>query len=69
MLNAMYFILALVATGIAVYFTWFYEVSIPGTEYNYTFAIFALTAAIIFTGLWLAGIIHKSTSKSRILFD
>jgi FtsH-binding integral membrane protein len=67
MLNVLYFTLALLATLVTVWYTWFYQVSIPGTQYNYTYAGIALMAAIIFAGLWLAGIVNKEQTKSRII--
>jgi nitrate reductase NapE component len=70
MLNAIYLILALAAVGVAVWQIGFLF-GIPGApaQPDMTIALSALTAAIIFFGLWLAGRVHKEELKSRVMFD
>ncbi len=69
MLNAIYLILALLATGVTFYYTLFYEVSIPGGQYHYTYAGLAFTAGLIFAALWLAGVINKDNSRTRFITE
>ena len=70
MLNAIYLILALAATGVTVWQIGFLF-GIPGTPLkpDLTVTLSALTAAIIFFGLRLAGGISKEESKSRLMLD
>lgn len=67
MLNALYLILALAATCVTVFYTFFYEATVPGGQYHYTYAMIALTAAIIFGALWLAGWINREKPQESIL--
>lgn len=69
MLNLFYLFMAFVAFAITVFYTWFYEVSIPGGQYHYTYAGVAFTAALIFAGLWLAGRINRDEARSRVLIE
>lgn len=69
MLNAFYLILAVMATGVTFYYTFFYEVSIPGGQYHYTYAGLALMAAVIFAALWLARVINKDNSRRRFITE
>lgn len=68
MLKALYLILALAATGIIVWQMGFLF-SIPGAppKPDYTITLSALTAAIIFFGLWYASVVHRDKSPERIL--
>ena len=70
MLNAIYFILTLAATGVTVWQIGFLF-GIPGApaQPDMTITLSALAAAIIFFGLWLAGKVHKEELKSRLMFD
>ena len=70
MLNAIYLILTLAATGVIVWQLGFLF-GIPGApaQPDTTITLSALTAAVIFFGLWLAGRIHKEEFKSRLMFD
>ena len=69
MLNIIYLSLAVIATAVTIYYAAFYEVSIPGSQYNLTYAGFAFVAALIFSSLWFAGIIHKEQPKSNVITD
>ena len=69
MLNALYLILAVAAMSVTFFYAFFYEVSVPGSQYHYTYAGFALTAAIIFGALWLARVINKDNSRSRLIIE
>lgn len=70
MLNAIYLILALMAAGVTVWQLGFLF-GIPNAPANpdMTITVSALTAAVIFTGLWLAGRVHREGSKPKLLFD
>ena len=67
MLNAIYLFLALAAAAVTCYYALFYEVSVPGGQYHYTYAGLGLTAAIIFGALWLASIINKDDRQTKLL--
>lgn len=67
MLNALYIILALAAAGVACYYAFFYEASTQGGQYHYTYAGLALTAAVIFGALWLAGKINKDERGTKLI--
>ncbi len=69
MLNAIYFILALAAACVTCYYTFFYKASIEGAQYHYTYAGIALVAAIIFGALWLAGVIQKDETRTKLITD
>ena len=70
MLNAIYLILTLVATGITIW-----QIGslfgIPGApvQPDITITLSALTAAIIFLGLWVAGRAHKEELKSQLVHN
>ncbi len=70
MLNAIYLMLALAAAGVTVWQLGFLF-GIPGAPTNpdLTITLSALTAAVIFTGLCLAGRVHREGSKPKLLFD
>jgi hypothetical protein len=70
MLNAIYLILALAATGVTVW-QFGFLLGIPGApaQPDMTITLSALTAAIIFFGLRLAGRVRKEELKSRLMFD
>lgn len=70
MLNIVYLFLALAATGVTVWQIGFLF-GIPGAPAapDATIMLSALTAAVIFFGLWLAGRVHKDEMKSRMMFD
>lgn len=67
MLKAIYLVLALVATGVTVWQIGFLF-GIPGapTKPDFTITLSALTAAVIFFGLWLAGVVNRRKSPDRI---
>lgn len=68
MLKTIYLILAFAATGTMIWQMGFLF-SIPGTpaKPDYTITLSALTAAIIFFGLWYASIVNREKSPERIL--
>ena len=70
MLNAIYLLLALAAAGVTF---WQFGAlfGIPGApaQPDMTITLSALTAAVIFLGLWLAGRVHKEKLKSNLMFD
>jgi len=70
MLNLIYLFLALASAGVTVWQLGFLF-GIPGAPTNpdLTITLSALTAAIIFTGLRLAGRVHREGSKPKLLFD
>lgn len=70
MLNAIYLILALIAAGVTFWQIGFLF-GIPGApdKPDMTITLSALTAAIIFFGLWMAGRIHKEEASSKLMFD
>ena len=69
MLNLIYLFLALASVGVTVWQLGFLF-GIPGAPTNpdLTITLSALTAAVIFTGLWLAGRIHRE-GKPKLLLD
>ena len=70
MLNAIYLILALTATGVVVWqFGFFFGIPNAPTNPDVTITLSALTAAVIFTGLWLTGRVRRKDSKPKLLFD
>jgi hypothetical protein len=69
MLNILYLILALAAITVTAYYMFFYQVSIPGEQYHYTYALTAFAAAIIFSALWLARVINKDSSKTKLITE
>ena len=68
MLKAIYFILALVALGATLWQMGFLF-GIPGgpVKPDYTIALTAFTAAIVFFGLFLASIINREKGSDRII--
>lgn len=70
MLNAIYLVLALVATGVTFWQMGFLF-GIPGApeKPDMTITLSALAAAVIFFSLWIAGRVHKDEGKSNLLFD
>lgn len=70
MLNLIYLFLALAAAGVTVWQIGFLF-GIPGApaQPDLTITLSALTAAIIFFGLWLAGVVHKDRLKSNALLE
>lgn len=70
MLNIIYLILALIAAGVTVWQIGFF-LGIPGApaQPDFTITLSALTAAVIFFGLWLAGAVHKDRLKSNALIE
>lgn len=70
MLNLIYLFLALASAGVTVWQLGFLF-GIPGapTDPDLMITLSALTAAVIFTGLRLAGGIHQEDSKPKLLFD
>ncbi len=70
MLNAIYLVLALVASSVTFWQMGFLF-GIPGApeKPDMTITLSALTAAVIFFSLWMAGRIHKEEGKSKLLFD
>jgi hypothetical protein len=70
MLNLIYLFLALAAAGITVWQIGFLF-GIPGApaQPDFTITLTALTAALIFFGLWYAGVVHKQTFKAKALLE
>lgn len=68
MLKAIYLILALAATGVTVWQIGFLF-GIPGApaKPDFTITLTALTAAVIFFGLWYAGVVNREKGRERIL--
>lgn len=70
MLNAFYLFMALVAAGVTIWqFGFLFGISGAPAQPDMTITLSALTATIIFFGLWLAGRVHKEEFKSRLMFD
>ena len=70
MINAIYLILALAAMGITAWqFGFSFGIATAPAQPDMTITLSALTAAIIFFGLWLAGRVHKQEAKSNLIFD
>ena len=70
MVNAIYLILALAAAGVIVWQLGFlFGIPNAPAQPDFLVTLSALTAAVIFFGLWLAGRIHKEELKSRLTFD
>jgi hypothetical protein len=70
MLNAIYFILTLAATGVTVWQIGFlFDITGSPAQPDMTITLSALAAAIIFFGLWLASRVHKEELKSPLMFD
>lgn len=67
MLNKLFLLLTAIALGITVWYMWFYESSIPKAEYQYTYALISLSAAVIFGGLWYAGNVNKEEARANVL--
>jgi NO-binding membrane sensor protein with MHYT domain len=67
MLKAIYLILAVAATGVTVWQIGFLF-GIPGAppKPDFTITLSALTAAVIFFGLWLAGVVHRQKTNDRM---
>ncbi|HEX8268239.1 MAG TPA: hypothetical protein VF596_22765 [Pyrinomonadaceae bacterium] len=68
MLKTIYLILALAATGTMIWQMGFLF-SIPGAPVrpDYTITLSALTAAVIFFGLWYASVVNREKTPERIL--
>lgn len=70
MLNAIYLILALVASGVTIWQMGFlFGIRGAPEKPDLTITLSALAAAVIFFSLWMAGRVHKEEEKSKILFD
>lgn len=67
MLNKLFLLLAVAALGTMVWYFWFYESPLPGAQYQQTYALISLTAAVIFGGLWYAGRVHKDDVNASVL--
>jgi hypothetical protein len=67
MLKAIYLTLALVATAVCIWQIGFLF-NLPGSpkKPDYFITLTALTAAMIFYGLWLAGVIHRERQEERM---
>jgi hypothetical protein len=70
MLNAIYLVMALAAKGVIIWqFGFLFGIQGAPAQPDLTVTLSALTAAVIFFGLWLAGRVHKEELKSRLMFD
>jgi hypothetical protein len=69
MLNIFYSILVLAATTVVCYYAFFLQPTEEDAQYQYAYAGIALTAAVIFAALWLAGLIHRSRDKASSIID
>lgn len=69
MLYKFFLFLAVAAVGLAVWYTAFYESATPNAQYPITYAWLSMLSAIIFAGLWYAGIINRKKNDTTILFD
>jgi ABC-type amino acid transport system permease subunit len=70
MLKAIYLFLALAAIGVLIW-QFGFLFGIPGAPENpdMTITLSALTAAIIFFGLWYAGVANREKPQSKILLE
>jgi hypothetical protein len=70
MVNAIYLMLALAAAGVIVWQLGFlFGIPNAPAHPDFTVTLSALTAAIIFFGLWLAGRVHRKEAKANLIFD
>lgn len=68
MLKAIYFFLALSAMGVLLYqFGFLFGIPYTPTKPDMTITLSALTAAVIFTGLWYAGVVNRERLPPEIL--
>lgn len=71
MINAIYLILALASAGVIIWqFGGVLGLQNAPSQPDAAIALSALTAAIIFFGLWLAGRVNRrEEAKSNLIFD
>lgn len=70
MLKAIYLLLALAATGVIIWQLGFLF-GIPGApaKPDMTITLSALTASVIFFGLWYAGVVNREKLQSNVLLE
>lgn len=69
MLSVLYFILALAATGLAIWYGGFYQPSAPSADYHVTYTWVSIGAAIIFGGLFLTSFVSRRTENANFLLE
>ena len=68
MLKTIYLLLALAATGTIIWQLGFlFNLPMAPPKPDYTITLSALTAAIIFFGLWYASVVNREKLPERIL--